>query len=225
MQLDAERAAGTERVHDPFANRLARRGLLGARVALVGIADSELLAHEQARIRLERDALAIAERKRRHVHPGGKQAPRALVEHEGDRRIDELHGARRAGRIVGGAVRVLAAGGPRRAIRVQHAAQFQAVHLCAMPHQGLPARRPAQLAHQLARQAERKIEAADPRPGPLQEGFETREVFYLLNFFNMKGIPIQDSRSDRDRLGLARRAGEVDAVDPQRRSPTISRAS
>ena len=99
-----------ERTHDRPARALAGRRVLAARIALVGLADAELLAREQAGIRLQGDAGIIERQQRGDVDPRGKQPRRAFMEHERDRRVDELHRARRARGQVGRPVRVLASG-------------------------------------------------------------------------------------------------------------------
>ena len=97
------------------------------------------------------------------MHAGLEHAPRAFMKHQRDWRIDELHRARRARGIVGGAMRVAAAGLARVAISVERGAELPAIEAAAMRDQRRPVRRPRQIAQQLARQAERKIETADPR--------------------------------------------------------------
>ena len=82
-----------------------------------------------------------------------------------------------------------------------------------MRNQPRPFRRPAEVAHQLARQAERKVEAADPGPGSREEILERGEAFEPLDFLDLKNGFCEKTHCDGDRLLLARRAGEVDAVD------------
>src|SRR3954467_12746466 len=149
---------------------------------------------------------------------GGQQARRAFVEHQRDRRIDELHRARRAGGIVRGAVRVFAADGSRCSIAVQRFSQLSAGHLCAMRHEPRPLGRPAQIAHQLDRQAERKVETADPGAGTPQHGFELCKRTEALNGREAQCGLLQFSNRNSDRLCAPRGAGEVDAVNPQRNS-------
>src|SRR5687767_15358578 len=138
------------------------------------------------------------------------------MEHERHWRVDQLHGARRAGGQVGGAVRVLAADRPRGAVGVQHGSQFNSGERGAMRDQLFPGRRPAEVAHQLARQAEGKIEAAEPRPRPSEESLELWKRGELFDVLNAKLPSSEDADRDRYRLGAARSAGEVDAVDPHR---------
>ena len=46
-----------------------------------------------------------------------------------------------------------------------------------------------------------------------------------FHFFEEEPRALQQAACDGDRLGAARGAGEVDAVDPHRRSTTVTRAS
>ena len=55
-QANAERFSDLQRTMIACARGFARGRVLAPRVALVGLAHAELLAHEQAGIRLERDA-------------------------------------------------------------------------------------------------------------------------------------------------------------------------
>src|SRR3954469_16274144 len=93
-QPHAERLAGLERLHDAPPRGTPCGRVIGARVALVGLANTELLAHEEPRIGLQCDAAAIARQQGGNVHARCEQARRTFVEHERDRRIDELHRAR-----------------------------------------------------------------------------------------------------------------------------------
>src|SRR5688572_29057842 len=86
-----------------------------------------------------------------------------------------------------------------------------------MPHQCPPLRRPAEIAHELARQAERKIESADPGARPGEQRFELAEALELLDLVNGERPAFEASGGHGDRLSRPRRAREVDAVDPQRR--------
>jgi hypothetical protein len=54
-----------------------------------------------------------------------------------------------------------------------------------------PVRGPAEIAHQLARQAEGKIEAAEPRAGPRKECLEGAEVLKPLDLPDLENIPGQ----------------------------------
>src|SRR5690349_16819754 len=114
-------------------------------------------------------------------------------------------------------MRVLAARGTRGAIAVQHLSQLQPVEARAVRDQRFPARRPAEVAHQLARQAEGKVEAADPRPGAPQGRVASGEGFESIDVLQVEDVFLQDADGDGDRLRPARRAGEVVAVDPHSR--------
>src|SRR5207237_10761864 len=105
---------------------------------------------------------------------------------------------------------------PGIAIGVEPVPEFLPSHACAMRDQLLPTLRPGEIAHQLARQAERKIEAADPRAGARKQRLEGLER--LQGFYTLEGqrLSVQEARCNCDRLGAPRRAGEVDAVDPHR---------
>src|ERR1051326_4284323 len=100
---------------------------------------------------------------RRHQTTG------AFVEHQRDRRIDELHRARRSGGEVGGAMRVLLPCGPLVPIRIENPAKVFSRERSAVRDERSPIPRPAEIAHELARQAEREVEAADPGTGPGEE--------------------------------------------------------
>src|SRR5688500_14713546 len=83
-----------------------------------------------------------------------------------------------------------------------------------MRDQPRPLPRPAEVAHQLARQAERKVEAADPRARPGEERLELREALEMFHLQNRQQIPLEKTACHGDRLCPARGAGEIDAVDP-----------
>src|SRR5688500_4254473 len=87
-----------------------------------------------------------------------------------------------------------------------------------MRDQPRPVRRPAEVTHQLARQAEGKVEAADPRAWPGEESLEVREAFEMFNLQDRQQIPLEKTACHGDGLGAARGAGEVDAVDLHRSS-------
>ena len=106
----------------------------------------------------------------------------------------------------------------RIAIGIERFAKRQPVECRAMGEQGGPGSGPAEVSHQLARQTERKIETADPGSGTRQQRFEFRKGSEALDAFELQCILAQDAAGGGDGLGRARRAGEVDAVDPQRSS-------
>ena len=119
-----------------------------------------------------------------------QDASRAFMEHERHRRIDELHRARRSRGQVGRAVRVLFADRARRAVVIECLAQLRARQRSAMGHERRPLRRPAEIAHQLARQAEREVEAAHPRAGAREQALEIAERFEALDRFQPeRGLP------------------------------------
>src|SRR3954465_8783833 len=87
-----------------------------------------------------------------------------------------------------------------------------------MRHELRPLGRPAQIAHQLERQAERKVEAADPRARAPKHGCELCKRTEALNGGEAQCGLLQFSNRNSDRLCAPRGAGEVDAVNPQRNS-------
>ena len=103
---------------------------------------------------------------------------------------------------------------PGVAIRIQDRTQFLPRERSAMRDQYRPLRRPAEVAHQLARQAERKVEAADPRPRAREERLERGEVAEALDLLELQGVGLETARRVGDGLRLALGASEVDAVDP-----------
>src|SRR2546427_9050616 len=123
---NAERMSRTESLDDLLSYRLPSAVLPGGRVALVRLTHTELHAREQAGIGFERNALRVAVAKRRHMHARLGNAPRTLVEHQRDRRVDQLHRAGRAGGKVGRAMRIFAPVRPGISIGVQRAAQLLA---------------------------------------------------------------------------------------------------
>jgi hypothetical protein len=131
------------------------------------------------------------------------------------RRIDQLHRARRARRAVGRAMRVAAARRASLAIGVQPLPEFQARHRRAMAHERRPRARPAEVAHQLARQAEREVEAAHPGARSREQRLERGERFELFHLLEDERVARQAAQRGGDGLRLARRAGEIDAVDVQ----------
>jgi hypothetical protein len=83
-----------------------------------------------------------------------------------------------------------------------------------MPHQRLPGRRPAEVAHQRLRQAERKVEAAQPRPRALEQRLELTEALQPFQLVDDQGLALEAANRGRNGLRAPRRAGEVDAEDP-----------
>jgi len=67
-QPDTQGAAGKQLFQDAPADRFARGRVLAPGIALVRIADAELLAGEQSRIGFQRDSSRIAFRERGQVH-------------------------------------------------------------------------------------------------------------------------------------------------------------
>ena len=81
-----------------------------------------------------------------------------------------------------------------------------------MPHQRQPVARPAERLGQLAWQAEREIECAEPWPGLAQQGLEGREVDERIDALEPHARAVVEPTSrHRDRFRATRRAGEVDA--------------
>src|SRR3954467_9438250 len=148
---------------------------------------------------------------------GSSNSPGAFMEHQRDRRIDELHGAGGAGWLVGGAVRVLRPDRTPGAIAVQGFSKLLPAEGNAMGDELMPGGRPSEIAHQLARHREGKIEAADPRAGAQQQRFERGERFEPFDFLQVKNSPAENPGSGGDGLRLARCAGEIDAVDSHSR--------
>ena len=221
-QAHTERLPFLQRRQDLRSHRAPRDRLVAARIALIGGAQPEVLAHQQPWICLERDARAIAGRESGHVHAGGQHARRAFVEHERHRRIDELHRAGRAGRKIGRAVRVAAAGCARIAVGVERSAQLDARQRRAVCDEIRPLARPAEVVDQLARQAEGEIEAADPRAGARQQRLELGKRAKPLDLPDAKRTVRKQAHGRGDRLRAPRRAGEINAVDPQ---PSSSRSA
>src|SRR6185436_11551678 len=85
----------------------------------------------------------------------------------------------------------------------------------AVADERFPAGRPGKVADQFTGKRKRQVEAADPGTRPPQESLEFREGLEAIDALQRQRILRQDPDRDRDRLRLARRAGEVDAVDPQ----------
>lgn len=83
-----------------------------------------------------------------------------------------------------------------------------------MGDERLPLYGPPEVAHELARQAEREIEAADPGTRAPKERFEGREIFETFYFMDEKIFLLEYTAGHGDRLRAPRRAGEVDPVDP-----------
>ena len=167
-QAQAEpRAPLLERVEQVLARDQALGRLARALVALVG-ARADQLAREQARIGLQRDPAAVAVVHGRQVHAGLDQRRHAGMQHVGHRRVDPLHRRARPRRRVAGPVRELAAHRPRRAEGGEGVADLRAAERGVVPHQRQPVGGPVQGPDQLARQAEREVEAADPGPGLAQ---------------------------------------------------------
>src|SRR5690242_8624835 len=115
-------------------------------------------------------------------------------------------------------MRIAVAGLAGVAVGVEHLAESRAVKARAMGDERRPGSGPAKVAHQLARQAEREIESANPGTGTRQQRFELRKRREALDAFELQCILAQDPAGGGDGLRRARRAGEVDAVDPQRSS-------
>src|SRR5919204_771265 len=111
-------------------------------------------------------------------------------------------------------MRVLATDWARVPIGIKRGAEFEPAYAGAICDEVFPFLRPAEIAHQLARQAERKIEAADPRPRPRKESLEFRECLELFNRLDGERLAARLASGNRNRLPAAGRAGEVDAVDP-----------
>src|SRR6185369_633862 len=114
-------------------------------------------------------------------------------------------------------LRIARARRPRLAIGVEDALELAAPERPAMCEQRRPVRGPAEVAHRLAREPEGKIEAADPRARAREKRLERIEGFKPVYFFYAEKIAFPGPAGDGNRLRLARRAGEVDAVDPHSR--------
>jgi len=138
LQPDAQGLSRDQFSDDPPAHGAARGRLLAPRIALVRLADTELLAHQQAGIGLQRHARLVAAGQGGHMRSRVEDPCRPFLEHERHGRIDELHRARRAGRRVGRAVRIALADRARLAIGIQSVPEFQPGHGGAMAHQRRP---------------------------------------------------------------------------------------
>src|SRR6185503_10353782 len=102
----------------------------------------------------------------------------------------------RARGAVAAALRVAIAGGARLAVGVEQALELAAAEARAVHEQLAPRGRPGEVGHRLARQAEREVEAADPRPGTAQEGLERGERAERLDLLEVQHVPCGDSRGD-----------------------------
>ena len=208
-QLQA-RAALLQRLDQVLAGDQPLGRLLRLVIALVR-ARAEQFARQQAGVAFEGDTVFIARVQARQVNARVDQQGHAGMQHVGHRRIHPLHRRRRARRPIGGAVRELGTHGACVAKGCEGSANFRARERRVVAHQRAPVEGPAERQHQLARQAERQVEHAEPGAGraqPLGEAVEGRvRVDALQPHSALRGM----AERDRDRLAQRGPAGEIDA--------------
>ena len=210
--LQQRRRPHFKRVQQVLARDQALRGLLGLVVALVA-ARAQHRARQQARIGLERDPVCIAHAQPRQRHASLEQQRNAGVQHIGHRRIDPFHARARTGRSVGGAVGKLAPDGTGGTEGREALADLGPAQGSIVAHASQPVGRPAQCLDQLARQAERQVEATDPVPRLGQAVTEAGQRLEALQPLEQHPAGAQATTSQQHRLAPTRRAAEIAAPE------------
>src|SRR5215470_3509838 len=113
-------------------------------------------------------------------------------------------------------MRILVSPRPRRAIRVERLPERRAAHPRAVGDEPVPVERPTEVAYRLARQPEREVEAADPRPRRSEQLLEARPVGESVDRLHDECAGRGPAARDSDGLARPRGGSEVDAEDAER---------
>ncbi|MDD3675243.1 hypothetical protein [Thauera propionica] len=208
-------AVGANGVHDPHAGDAALGRLLALVVALVRFGRDA--ARQQAGVGFDRESMRVRRMHAGHGQTRGQQARRAFQEHQPHRRIHQLQRAVRVRRQIGDAMGVALAHRACFAIGIQRGTEGRFSHAGAVSDQLGPCRWPAQVNDRLTRQAEGKVEGAEPGAGAGEHRLEGGPVSQLLELLEDDGVALESAKCHGDGLGRTGRGGEIDADQRQRK--------
>ena len=168
-------------------------------------------ARGEAGVGLDRDPLRIARGEAGDRHAGAREARRAFEEHQRHRRVHQFDRRMRAGREIGGAMRILAAGRARRAVGVERRAELRAAERRAVRDERRPVRGPAEVVTASRGRPNGKSKPPIHGPGLGEEALERRPVGRSGRPPRAQARRREASARDRDRLSWPRRGGEIHA--------------